>query len=118
MKVLVTQSCLTLCDPTDCSLPGTSIHWILQARILKWVVISFSRDHSDPGIKPGSLALQVDSLPFEPLGKSNLCLCIHIYGGGSSLVAKSCLTPVTPWTIAHLVSLFMGFPRQENGVDC
>ena len=42
--VLVTQSCLTLCDPTDCSLPGSSVHRILQARILEWVAISFYRD--------------------------------------------------------------------------
>ena len=36
------QSCLTLCDPMDCSLPGCSIHGILQARTLEWVAISFS----------------------------------------------------------------------------
>ena len=40
--VLVTQSCLTLCDPMDYSLPGSSVHEILQARILEWVAISFS----------------------------------------------------------------------------
>ena len=44
--VLVSQSCLTLCDPMDCSLPGSSVHRILQARILEWVAISFSREHS------------------------------------------------------------------------
>ena len=38
-----TQSCPTLCDPMDCSPPGPSIHGILQARILEWVTISFSR---------------------------------------------------------------------------
>ena len=38
----ITQSCLTLCDPMDCSPPGSSIHGILQARILEWVAISFS----------------------------------------------------------------------------
>ena len=38
----VTQSCLTLCDPVDCSPPGSSVHRILQARILEWVAISFS----------------------------------------------------------------------------
>ena len=43
VKVLVTQSCLTLCDPTDCSPPGSSVHGILQARILEWMAISFSR---------------------------------------------------------------------------
>ena len=39
----IAQSCLTLCDPLDSSLPGSSIHGILQARILEWVAISFSR---------------------------------------------------------------------------
>ena len=42
-KVLVTQSCPTLCDPTECSPPGSSVHGILQAKILEWVAISFSR---------------------------------------------------------------------------
>ena len=43
---LVAQSCLTLCDPMDCSLPGSSVHGSSQARILEWVVISFSRESS------------------------------------------------------------------------
>ena len=42
----VAQLCLTLCDPTVCSLPGSSIHGISQARTLEWVVISFSRGSS------------------------------------------------------------------------
>ena len=49
------QSCLTLCNPMDCSLPGSSLHGILQARILEWVAMSSSRESSDPGIKPVSL---------------------------------------------------------------
>ena len=40
----VTQSCLTLCNPMDCSPPGSSVHGIFQARILEWVAISFSRN--------------------------------------------------------------------------
>ena len=44
----VAQSCPTLCDPMDCSLPGFSVHGILQARILEWVTISFSRGSSRP----------------------------------------------------------------------
>ena len=43
VKVLVTQLCLALCNPMGCSPPGSSIHGILQARILDWVVISSSR---------------------------------------------------------------------------
>ena len=46
--VLVAQSCLTLCHPMDCSPPGSSVHGILQARILEWVAISFSRETSQP----------------------------------------------------------------------
>ena len=46
--VLVTQSCGTLCDPMDCSLAGSSVHGILQARILEWVAIFFSRGSSRP----------------------------------------------------------------------
>ena len=48
LKVLVTQLCLTLCDPTDCSLPVYSDHGILPARILEWVAISFSSRSSRP----------------------------------------------------------------------
>ena len=47
-KLLVIQSCLTLCDPMDCSLLGSSVHGILQARILEWVAISYSRGSSQP----------------------------------------------------------------------
>ena len=44
----VTQSWPTLCDPTDCSLPGSSVHGIFQARVLEWIAISFSRGSSRP----------------------------------------------------------------------
>ena len=44
----VDQLCLTLCDPVDCSPPGSFIHGILHARILEWVAISFSRGSSQP----------------------------------------------------------------------
>ena len=48
LGALVTQSCLILCDPMDCSPPGFSVHGILQARILEWVAIPFSRGSSRP----------------------------------------------------------------------
>ena len=91
-EVKVAQSCLTLCDPMDCI-----VHGILQAGIMEWVALSFSRGSSqprdwtqisrtagrfwtgypipspgglpDPGIEPGSPALQADSLPAELSGK-------------------------------------------------
>ena len=65
----VAQSCPTLCDPVDYSPTGSSVHGILQARILEWIAISFSRDLPDPGIEPRSPAVEADSLPAEPPGK-------------------------------------------------
>ena len=45
-KCVITQSFLTLCSPMDYSLPGSSVHGILQARILEWVAVSYSRGSS------------------------------------------------------------------------
>ena len=69
VRVWVTQSCPSLGDLMDCSLPGCPVHGILQARILEWVATPFSRDLTNPGIKPRSPALQADSLPTELWGK-------------------------------------------------
>ena len=60
---VVAQSCLTLCDPMDHNLPGSSVQGILQARILEWIAIPFSGDLPNPGIKPMYPTLQADSLP-------------------------------------------------------
>ena len=67
-KLWVTQH-VQLCDPMDCSPPGSSVHRILQARILEWVVLPFSRGSLDPGIKPGSPTMPADPLQSEPPGK-------------------------------------------------
>ena len=52
----VAQSCPTLCNPMDCSLPESSVHGIFHARILEWVTISYPRDLPDPGIELASPA--------------------------------------------------------------
>ena len=49
------QLCPTLCDPIDCSLPGSSVLGIFHARILEWFAISYSRGPPDPGIEHASL---------------------------------------------------------------
>ena len=56
----------------DCSLAGSSVHGIFQERVLKWVAIAFSGDLPNPGIKPGSPALQADALNSEPPGIPSL----------------------------------------------
>ena len=67
------QLCLTLCSPMDCSLPDSSVHGILEKRMLEWVAISFSRGSSQPRDQTHISCLlhwQVDSFPLNHLGSS------------------------------------------------
>ena len=68
-EVKVAQSCLTLCDPMDCTLPGSSVHGILQAIILEWVAVHFSRISSEPRDQTQVSRIQADSFPSESPGK-------------------------------------------------
>ena len=72
----IAQSCPILWDPIDCSLPGSSIHRIFQARVLEWVAISFSRGSSRPKEQSRVcyiyLYWQAGSLPLGPPGKPKL----------------------------------------------
>ena len=78
MCVYVSQSVVSdSCDPTDCSLPGSSVHGILQARILEWIAMPFSRGSSQPRDQPKSPTLQADSLLSELPGKP----VVSIYTG-------------------------------------
>ena len=72
--MLVAQLCLTFCYPMGCSLLGSSVHRILQVRILEWFAILFSGDLPNPGFEPRSPALQADSLSSEPPGKVTLLI--------------------------------------------
>ena len=97
----VTQSCLTLSDPMDCSLPGSSIHGIFQARV--W----------------SGLPLPSPAQPYKCISK-----CYFLYGN----VPRRCVLSyfscvrlfVTLWTIAHQAPLSIGFSRQEHwsGFPC
>ena len=69
MLCSVAQSCLTLCNPVACIPPGSSVHGILQARILEWVAMPPPGDLPNPGIEPGSPPLPMDSLLFKPPGR-------------------------------------------------
>ena len=73
----VVQSCPTLCNPTDCSPPGSSIHGILQARILEWVVICSSRGSSWPRDWTQVSWVTDRFLTTEPPGK-HVWLCIGV----------------------------------------
>ena len=65
--MVTAQLCPTLCDPMDYSLPGSSVHWIFQARILEWVAISFPRVLPTQGLNLGLLHCR--QILFEPPGK-------------------------------------------------
>ena len=99
-EIEVTQSCLTLCKPMDCSLPGSSVHGIFQARILEWVAISFSR-RSLPSRDWTQVSCIVGRhftiCAFREVSHHSLRQCI-----------KSCLTLATPWTVAFQGSSVCG----------
>ena len=135
--MLVSQSCPTLCDSMDCSSPGSSVHGILQVRILEWASIPFSRRSSQPRgwtcvsgvscisrwilyhwatwkaqIIPGWLVKK--KLMVFPQGANHVYKCIS---WSLKVKVKSLshflLFGTIPWTVAYQALLSMGFSRQE-----
>ena len=99
MQAKLLQSCLTLCDPMDYSPPGSSVHGILQARVLEWVAMPSSRESSLPRDQTHFCLVhwQVDSLslspPWEPKVNINICsklsLSLSHYNAGSIIYLAS-----------------------------
>ena len=129
----VAELCPTLCNPVDCSLPGFSIHGILQARILEWVTISLSRGSSQPRDRTrvsliGGRRFNLWATREAPNHK--FILLQMIISKWNCWVAVGCVCVcvcmlhmlsrfsrvwlfVTPWTVAHQAPLSLGFSRQE-----
>ena len=117
----VTQSCLTLYDPVDCSPPSSSVHGLFQAGILEWVAISFSRGSSQP--RDWTQVSRIAGRRFNlwatreahmiSITTTQLYWC-SIKG---VMLLFSCLilsdSFATPWTVALQSPLSVGFPRQE-----
>jgi len=89
----VAQSCLTLCDPMDCSLPGSSVHGILQARVLEWGAIAFSKR-------------RVAMMPKRR--ETTLCLALAPYQGRTSFLTSSPLFPLWQETQTEYGPQFSG----------
>ena len=151
---LISQSCPTLCDPMDCSPPGSSVHGSLQERILEWVTMPFSRgssqsrdrtqvscitgrffticatreaqeywseqpipspgDLSNPGIEPGSPALQAGSLPTELSGSPFKPFAHSLIGQLDFVLLLSCtflfiFQILTPYLICNFQIFFSHF---------
>ena len=96
VKLSVSQSCLALCVPADCGIPGSSVHGLVQAGILEWVVIPFSRGSSWPRHWTRSPTLQEASLPSEPPGNDG--------GGGLNITEAVMVThdPLLSWSHATI----------------
>ena len=115
--VLVAQSCPTLCNSMDCSLPGSSVHGILQARILEWVAVPFSRGSSETRYQTRSvlhlLHWRAGSLPLAPPRKPKMPMLLLSRFSRVQLCA-------TLWTVALHALLSMGFSIKEcwSGLLC
>ena len=127
-SVLIAQLCLTLCNPKECSPPGSSIHGILQARVLEWVAIPFSRGSSLPRdwtrvfCIVGRFFTVWDTREAPNLVKMISCSIqgsAMEYVGNCSLLSCGQLF-ATPWTVAIQAPLSMGFSGQEcwSGLPC
>ena len=99
----VSQSCLTPSDPMDCSLPGSSVHGICQARILEWLPSPSPGDLPNPEIKPRSSTLQADFLPSQPPEKTTEHTAMN------KLILKSCLL----FTLSEQENMFPNHQSQE-----
>ena len=112
----VTQSCLTLCNTMDCSLPGSSVRGIFQTRVLKWVAISFSRGSSQPRDQTQVSCIAGRSFtiwatreaihalrPFKKVRASVVCISDSF---------------ATPWTVAPKLFCPWDFPGKNSGVGC
>ena len=81
----VHQSCPSLCDPMDCSPPDSTVHRILQARILEWVATPSTTGSSNPGIKPRSPALQQILYCLSHQGSHKIISSCHQFVEGPHL---------------------------------
>ena len=102
----VSQSCPTLCDPMDCSPPGSSVHGIFQARVLEWVAISFSRRSSRPRNRTQVSQTVSDALLSEPPRKSWCLIMVSL-----NLVMSLSL-------VAAAAKSLHSCPTSSDPIDC
>ena len=105
----VAQSCPTLCDPIDCSLPGSSVHGIFQAIVLEWISISFSRGSSQPTAQ--TRVSRIVDRRFYHLSHSQLLVLffIWLYRASPSSAARNIINLISVLTIwrCPCVELFL-----------
>ena len=112
VKVLVAQSCPTLCDLMDCSLPGFSIYGILQTRILEWIVIFFSRRSSQP--RDQTQVSCIASGFFTIWAATLLFFNIYLFDcAGSVMACRSSAFRCGMWTLSCSIRELVPWPGTE-----
>ena len=102
----VAQLCPTLCDPMDCSLPGSSTHGIFQARILECVVISFSRGFSQPRDWTRVSCIAGRRFTIWATREVYSIICFNVTQGKSIFLKKYCLGYHFAFTLIHDFKIF------------
>ena len=114
MCLSAAHSCLALCDPMDCSLPGSSVHGVLQASILGWLLLPSLGIFPTPEADSSFPHWQAGPSPLSHQESSG-ARSVHQFSLLLLLSLKS-LSRVrlfaTPWTVAYQAPLSMGFSRQ------
>ena len=105
------QSCPTLCNPMDCSLPGSSVHGILQAKILEWVAMISSRGLPNPGIKPTSLMSPALAGEFSTTRATREAYIYIYFGICPQFLAQSSYNLGISWAIGNV----LGWPKGSFG---
>ena len=116
----VAQLYPTLCNPVDCSLPGSSVHGILQAIVLEWVAISFCRRSSRP--RDRTRVSRIGGRHFNLWGwECNMQFRIILTNSHTCLHAQSLSHvwfPATPWTVPARLLRSWDFLDENTGVGC
>ena len=120
--ILVAQSCLTLCHPMDCSLPGSSVHRILQARILEWVAISFSRGSSWPKDQTWISCIEGKFLTFWTTREACVSTGLLFFSNGLMCGPQGKRDCCCPWALifepAYSQKMFLSLVRSSSSGDC
>ena len=118
VSVLVTQSCLTLCNSMGCSLPGSSVHGISQAWILDRVAISFSRESSQPRDQTRISCIAGKFLTAEPQGKTAVArvfVCWLAYASPALILQSVCDAAYEHWCLCSVLLLFHSYSVFQPG---
>ena len=115
----IAQSCPTPCDPMDCNPPGSSGHGVSQARILKWVAITYPRELPDQGLNPCLLHLlhwQAGTLHCTTWEAVNLPLgFLKTVPSSDSLIPLTCFhCHLYPSLLGSSLGRIQGYPRDEG----